>query len=61
MTKITRATTRETAAQYRGDPLVIELMPKILIIRRKGKVGGVPLSYEAAYELALRLEARRRP
>ncbi len=61
MTKLLPAkfVTRETAALYRGAPLVIELRPRTLTLREKGRrQGAYTLKYEDIYELALKLQWR---
>lgn len=59
MTKLTRTVSRETASMERGSPIVIELHPKHMLLRLKGERRGVCLAYDAARDLALKLEARR--
>jgi hypothetical protein len=52
--------TRETAVCYRGRPLVVELHAGYLTLREKGRHQAVALDYAAAYECALRMQARER-
>lgn len=58
MTRIDRILKRETAVNYRGTPLVIELHPKYASLRRKGAREAVSISYEAIFEAAYKLYAR---
>lgn len=60
-TKLTKEVTRETNVMERGRPIVVTLAPNgLLIFREKGrKTGAVDLSIEAAYHLALKMEAAR--
>jgi len=48
---------RETAAMYRGRPLVVELHPKHLQLRVKGERGilSAPLDYRSLYERGIRI------
>lgn len=46
---------RETATMYRGRPLVIELHPRHVAVRQKGKRTDVVLGYDAIYEAAYKL------
>jgi len=47
---------RETALIYHGRPLVVELHPKHLRIRKKGERGllSAPLDYRSLYEMGVR-------
>lgn len=62
MTKITRRVTRETSTDYAGEKLVVELFPRTMLIRPKRSRAeghaGVFVSYDAIYELGLKLAAR---
>ncbi len=60
MTKIgKRIIVRETAALYRGDPLVIQPLQRSLRIHPKGKAAAyVYVPYPMIYELGLKLAAR---
>lgn len=63
MTNLTRPVKRETAARYRGKPLVIELHAGYLTLRQKGRRRGVvtvdyPTILEVGYKM-LAAEARR--
>lgn len=62
MTKLTseNTVTRETAIVYKGKPLVVGLHPGYLTIRPKGGHEEVMLAYDAAYETALKIEAREK-
>lgn len=51
-------TRRETATVYRRRALVVELHPGYLTIRPKGLRRAAVLDYGAAYECAMRIEAR---
>jgi hypothetical protein len=46
---------RETAAQYRGRPLIIELHPGYLEIREKGRRNRVTLDYRTALEVGYKI------
>lgn len=63
MTKLnsSRPVVRETAVCYRGRrPLVVELWPGFLVIRSKGKKSDTyTIDYQAIYETAAKIEARR--
>lgn len=59
MTRLTQPLRRETDALYRGRALVVRLHPRYLEISEKGRRDSVTLHYEAAYECALKLKARR--
>jgi hypothetical protein len=50
---------RETAVFERTNPLVVELHPRTLEIREKGKHAGYVVSYDVIYDLARKLEAQR--
>jgi hypothetical protein len=50
---------RETAAMDRRDPIVVELHPKYIELRLKGKRSGVTVDYEAVLDLGRRLAFRR--
>jgi hypothetical protein len=59
MTKLGKPVTRETAVVERGDPLVVELHGKHLVLRIKGKKGSdVDMSYDALYDLMRRRHSR---
>ena len=61
MTQITtRPVVRETATQYRGKPLVVSIHPRMLAIRPKGTREWFAVDYEALFDLARKLDARRR-
>jgi hypothetical protein len=59
MTQATK-TTRETAVSYRGRPLIATLTPRYLEIREKGRRDTLAVSYDAIYELALKLRWRKK-
>ncbi len=63
MTKLTtsRPVVRETAVSLRGrHPLVVELWPGFLVIRTKGRKSDTyTIDYQAIYETAAKIEARR--
>lgn len=59
MTTVTRPVRRETAACYRGRPLVVELHPGYLELREKGKRQAVTLDYHTALEVGYKLLARQ--
>lgn len=49
------ALVRETSAQYRGRPLIIELRPGYMILHPKGlRTQTYDLDYEAAFHTAIR-------
>jgi hypothetical protein len=50
---------RETATLERGDPLVIAASPRYLRMWPKGTRRKVSVPWDAIYDLARRLEARR--
>lgn len=54
MTAITKTIQRETAVLYRRRPLMIELNPRYLAIREKGRRDRVLIDYDAIYEMALK-------
>ena len=59
MTKLGKPVTRETAVMERGDPLVVELHPKYLVLRLKGKrTSAVNVPYDSAYDPGRRLASR---
>lgn len=49
---------RETAAEYRGRTLVIELHPGYLTVGEKRKKTRVSVDYRTVYELGWKLVAR---
>ena len=51
---------RETASQYRGRAIVVELMPGYMRLRFKGKQESHILDYEVAVECAMKVEAREK-
>lgn len=55
MTKLEKIVQRETATVYRGRPLIIELHPRHLILRQKGKRHRVTLDYATAVDVAYKL------
>ena len=59
MTGITRPVRRETALYYRGRALMVELAPRHLVIREKGRRDSVSVDYAAIYEFALKIRFRR--
>jgi hypothetical protein len=51
---------RETAALYKGRPLIVELHAGYMVIRPKGKqLERYILDYGAAFETAAKIESRR--
>lgn len=54
-----RPTRRETAVIVRGKPLVIECLPRMCVLRRKGCRYGYEIHWETVYMEAARLEAER--
>jgi hypothetical protein len=60
MTKLgpTSSVTRETLAQYRRRPLIVELSGHNVSIREKGKRDRVLVPLLAIYDLGLKLRAR---
>ena len=59
LTVLQRPLKRETCLIYRGAPLVVTLHAKYLAINQKGH-GSFTVDYEAIFDLARKLEARRR-
>jgi len=51
---------RETALEVRGVPLVVALRPRYLSIRPKGTHEWFAVDYETLYDLARKIDARRR-
>ena len=51
---------RETASQYRGRAIVVELMPGYMRLRFKGKRESHILDYPVAIECAMKVEAREK-
>lgn len=50
---------RETPIKYQGRALIVELAPGYLKIRRKGtRTSEVSVTWEAIYELGLKMQAR---
>ncbi len=60
MTKITRKTVRETAIEYRGRKLAIELTPRAVRIWPQGTRDDVYVPWDAIYELGLKVLARKK-
>ena len=60
MTRITSETPvrRETAAEYRGVPIVVELHAGYLVVSRKGHQDKAMIDYAAIYEVAWKMKAR---
>lgn len=50
---------RETDTIYRRRALVIELGPRTITIREKGRRSGVSVSYDAVYDLGRKLEWKK--
>jgi hypothetical protein len=46
---------RETAAQYRGRPLILELHPAYLLLREKGRRTAVSVDYRAVLDLGYKM------
>lgn len=59
MTSIQRPVRRETAVLYRGRPLLVELAPRHLTIREKGRRDRVSVDFAAIYEFAMKIRFRR--
>ena len=55
-----RLITRETACTYKGIPLVVTIHPQFLEIRMKRYKESFVLRYDAAFETAMKIEARER-
>ena len=55
-----RLITRETACTYRGVPLVVTIHPQFMEIRMKRYKESFVLRYNAAFETAMKIEARDR-
>jgi hypothetical protein len=53
--KTDKPVTRETAAVYRGRPLIVELHPGFLVLRQKGLAERVTVDYIAALELGYKM------
>ncbi len=54
------ALSRETAVNYKGRPIIVELHPGYMVVRLKGKRSEkYMLSYNAAFEAAARAEYLR--
>ena len=60
MTTLTHPVKRETAARYRGRPLIIELHPGYMNIREKGTRRSVTVDYRTALEVGYKLLARQK-
>ncbi len=58
MTRITRKLIRETDLFYRGDKIVVQLLPKSVCVWRKGSTHHVYVTYDALYELGLKIATR---
>jgi hypothetical protein len=54
-----RKVRRETSTLHRGRPIVVELDVFGLTLRQKGKRKSFLLPYDAALDLAMKLEARK--
>jgi hypothetical protein len=61
-TKLThdKPVTRETVAEYRGKPLIVELHPGFIAIRQKRGQDSYMVAYGDLYEYAQRVEALER-
>lgn len=62
MTKLTkeRAVVRETATEDRRRPVIVELGPRCLVVRVKGKRSeSYTVPYDALLDLGRKLDARR--
>ena len=61
MTKLeaNKTLVRETAVLERGDPIVIELHPRYMELRLKGKRAGLTIDYDTILDLARKLAWRR--
>jgi hypothetical protein len=49
---------RETAIQYRKNPLIVEITSHLLIVREKGQRDRVEIPWDAIYELGMKLRAK---
>ena len=58
MTALTRPVRRETAACYRGRPLIVELHPGYLVLREKRTRRAVTVDYKTALEVGYKILAR---
>jgi len=59
MTALTRPVRRETAACYRGRPLIVELHPGYIVLREKGTRRAVTVDYKTALEVGYKILARQ--
>ena len=57
MTVIHTSVRRETAGRYRGDALVVELHPRTLVMRVKGRRRKVSIDLEVLYDYMQKREA----
>ena len=60
MTTLTRPVKRETAARYRGRPLIVEIYPGFIVLREKKTRRAVTVTYETVLELGYKLLARQK-
>lgn len=55
-----RVLARETPSNYQGRPLIVEMAPGYLKVRRKSAHNSeVSVTWEAIYELGLKMQARQ--
>lgn len=51
--------TRETAAYYRGRPLIVRLRPRYIEVREKGRRDVLEVDYLVLYDFAQKLRWRK--
>jgi hypothetical protein len=56
MTTITTTVTYQTEALYKGRPIVVELHPRHMTVRQKGKHDSISIGYQAIYETAWKIQ-----
>jgi hypothetical protein len=60
MTKLTKRVTRETQINYRGRNLIVALDPDAgIMVKEKGRRQWFELDILTAYEVAMKLNARK--
>jgi hypothetical protein len=59
VTTLTKPVRRETSVLYRRRPLVVNLTPRFIEIREKGRRDVLSVGYDVIYEFAMKLRFRQ--
>lgn len=58
MTKLTHSIERETHVQIQNRPLIVEILPGAVILRRKGTQESYAVPWDAIWSLGAKMAAR---